>query len=122
MAAVEETDKLALEEVEVQLLTEGIYRHYGFDFRDYSLPSLRRRIWKRVYAEGLGTISALLDKVLHDAQCMERLLFDRRRGLLNGHPAARGRPLRALPHLRDRHQRAGAAARQGRHLSAGDDA
>jgi chemotaxis protein methyltransferase CheR len=62
--------------VEVQLLTEGIYRHYGFDFRDYSLPSLRRRIWKRVYAEGLSTISGLLEKVLHDPQCMERLLLD----------------------------------------------
>src|ERR1041385_5414513 len=75
-AAVEETEKLALEEVEVQLLTEGIYRHYGFDFRDYSLPSMRRRIWKRVYAEGLSTISGLQEKVLHDPSCMERLLLD----------------------------------------------
>src|ERR1043165_10189204 len=74
-AAVDETEKLALEEVEVQLLTEGIYRHYGFDFRDYSLPSLRRRIWKRVYAEGLGTISGLQEKVLHDSQAMQRLLL-----------------------------------------------
>src|SRR5438067_1933828 len=76
MAAAAETEKSALEDVEVQLLTEGIYRHYGFDFRDYSLPSLRRRIWKRVYAEGLSTISGLLEKVLHDSDCMERLLLD----------------------------------------------
>src|SRR3954470_24154896 len=68
--------KSGLEAIEIQLLTEGIYRHYGFDFRDYSLPSLRRRIWKRVYAEGLSTISGLQEKVLHDAQCMERLLLD----------------------------------------------
>jgi len=72
----DEQEKLDLEMVEIHLLTEGIYRHYGFDFRDYSLPSLRRRIWKRVYAEGLGTISGLLEKVLHDAACMERLLLD----------------------------------------------
>ena len=65
-----------LEEVEISLLTEGIYRHYGFDFRDYSLPSLRRRIWKRVWAEGLRTISGLAEKVLHDSQAMERLLLD----------------------------------------------
>ena len=65
-----------LERIEIKLLTEGIYRHYGFDFRDYSMPSLRRRIWKRIYAEGLTTISALTDKVLHDAQSMERLLLD----------------------------------------------
>src|SRR3954463_4820955 len=72
----DEQEKLDLEMVEIHLLTEGIYRHYGFDFRDYSLPSMRRRIWKRVYAEGLSTISGLLEKVLHDSACMERLLLD----------------------------------------------
>jgi chemotaxis protein methyltransferase CheR len=40
------------------------------------MPSLRRRIWKRVYAEGLSTISGLIEKVLHDGQSMERLLLD----------------------------------------------
>ena len=73
---LDEQNKLELEEIEVKLLTEGIYHHYGFDFRDYSLPSLRRRIWKRVYAENLGTISGLQDRVLHDSTCMERLLLD----------------------------------------------
>ena len=72
----DEQEKLDLEMVEIHLLTEGIYRHYGFDFRDYSLPSMRRRIWKRVYAEGLSTIAGLLEKVLHDSACMERLLLD----------------------------------------------
>src|SRR3954468_10980843 len=72
----DEQEKLDLEMVEIHLLTEGIYRHYGFDFRDYSLPSLRRRLWKRVYAEGLSTISGLQEKVLHDSSCMERLLLD----------------------------------------------
>jgi len=62
--------------VEIKLLTEGIYQHYGFDFRDYSLPSLKRRIWKRVYAEGLSTVSGLQEKVLHDSSSMERLLLD----------------------------------------------
>ena len=69
-------DRLDLEMIEIGLLTEGIYRHYGFDFRDYSLPSLRRRIWKRIYAEGLTTVSGLLEKVLHDSTSMERLLLD----------------------------------------------
>ena len=76
VAVQDAQDRVALESIEVQLLTEGIYRHYGFDFRDYSLPSLRRRIWKRVYAEGLHTISGLIEKVLHDPQSMERLLLD----------------------------------------------
>jgi chemotaxis protein methyltransferase CheR len=72
----DEQTRTELEEIEVRLLTEGIYRHYGFDFRDYSLPSLRRRIWKRVYAEGLSTVSGLIEKVLHDSGAMERLLLD----------------------------------------------
>ncbi len=73
---LEEQRKLDLEGIEIKLLTEGIYQHYGFDFRDYSLPSLKRRIWKRVYAEGLSTVSGLQEKVLHDPGCMERLLLD----------------------------------------------
>jgi len=75
-AAVEDRERLELEALEIGLLTEAIYRHYGFDFRDYSTPSLRRRIWKRIYAEGLSTISGLQERVLHDPQCMERLLLD----------------------------------------------
>ena len=76
LSALDEQQKLELEEIEVKLVTEGIYHHYGFDFRDYSLPSLRRRLWKRVYAEGLSTISGLQEKVLHDSSCMERLLTE----------------------------------------------
>jgi chemotaxis protein methyltransferase CheR len=72
----EEQTKSDLEQLEIGLLTEGIFKHYGFDFRDYSLPSLRRRIWKRVYAEGLTTISGLQEKILHDSASMERLLLD----------------------------------------------
>src|SRR5438128_10996736 len=72
----EEQEKLELETLEIKLLAEGIYEHYGFDFRDYSMPSLKRRVWKRVYAEGLTTISGLQEKILHDSPCMERLLLD----------------------------------------------
>jgi chemotaxis protein methyltransferase CheR len=65
-----------LEEIELSLLLEGIFRKYGFDFREYAPASLRRRVWRRTYAEGLSTISALQDKLLHDPACMERLLLD----------------------------------------------
>jgi chemotaxis protein methyltransferase CheR len=65
-----------VEEIEVALLLEAIYRRYGFDFREYAPASLRRRLWRRVHAEGLETISALQARILHDAACMERLLLD----------------------------------------------
>jgi chemotaxis protein methyltransferase CheR len=65
-----------LEDIELSLLLEGVFRQYGFDFREYAPASLRRRVWRRVYSEGLETISALLEKLLHDPACMERLLLD----------------------------------------------
>jgi chemotaxis protein methyltransferase CheR len=74
MTAVEARDDV--EEIELSLLLEGIFRKYGFDFREYAPASLRRRVWRRTHAEGLSTISALQDKLLHDPACMERLLLD----------------------------------------------
>ena len=65
-----------LERIEVELLLEGIYRHYGFDFRSYAYASIRRRLWKRIEAEGLGTVSALQAVILHQPQMMEKLLLD----------------------------------------------
>ena len=64
-----------LEDIEIALLLEGLYRFYGFDFRDYSPASLKRRIVERMRSEGIETVSAFQDRVLHDAACMERLLL-----------------------------------------------
>ena len=65
-----------LEQIEIELLLEGIYQHYGFDFRSYAYASIRRRLWKRIEAEGLSTISGLQDQVLHNPPMMEKLLLD----------------------------------------------
>lgn len=65
-----------LERVEIELLLEGIFRHYGFDFRAYAYSSIRRRLWKRVEGDGLTSISELQARVLHDPEAMERLLLD----------------------------------------------
>jgi chemotaxis protein methyltransferase CheR len=70
------TDVRDVEEIEVALLLEAIFRRYGFDFREYAPASLRRRLWRRANAEGLETLSALQDRVLRDPACMERLLLD----------------------------------------------
>jgi chemotaxis protein methyltransferase CheR len=62
------------EEVEIDLLLEAIYRLRGFDFRDYARASLRRRIQNRLRAEKIDTITRLLDRIMHDAYCMDRLI------------------------------------------------
>src|SRR5262249_3628118 len=61
-------------ELEVDLLLEGVFRRYGFDFRDYASASLRRRLWNMIRAERLTTVSGLQEKVLHDPECMERFV------------------------------------------------
>jgi chemotaxis protein methyltransferase CheR len=64
-----------LERIEIDLLLEGVFRHYGLDFRGYALGSLKRRLARRMREEGVTTLSALQEKVLHDQDAMERLLI-----------------------------------------------
>lgn len=63
-----------LETIERELLLEGIFRHYGYDFREYSLGSLKRRIRLALEAEGLPNLSALQERILRSEQCMERFV------------------------------------------------
>ncbi len=65
-----------LEQIEIELLLEGIYQQYGFDFRSYAYASIRRRLWKRIEAEELTTVSELQSRVLHEPAMMEKLLLD----------------------------------------------
>ena len=69
-------EELDLESLEVELLLEGIYRRYGYDFREYAPASLRRRLRRRMDGEKVATVSALQERVLHDPAVMERLLLD----------------------------------------------
>ena len=66
----------AVEDLELRLLLEAIYQRYGYDFREYARSSIRRRVWRRVSEERLQTISGLQERLLHDPDCMERLLLD----------------------------------------------
>jgi chemotaxis methyl-accepting protein methylase len=65
-----------LQEIEINLLLEGLYQLYGYDFRGYVRGSIGRRILNRMKAERLPTITALLEKVLHEPGVLERLLND----------------------------------------------
>jgi chemotaxis protein methyltransferase CheR len=65
-----------LEALEIELLLEAVYRRYGFDFRQYAQASLRRRLTRRMFAEGASSLSELQARLLHDPPSMERLLLD----------------------------------------------
>src|SRR5688572_1501187 len=64
-----------LEDIELYLLMEGIYRQYGFDFRNYALSSLKRRVWNFIRSENLPNISALQERVLHEPGWLDRFLY-----------------------------------------------
>jgi chemotaxis protein methyltransferase CheR len=64
-----------LENLELDLLLEGLYRHYGTDFRNYARTSLKRRVKNMMHTEGINTFSEVQAKVLHDRNALERLLL-----------------------------------------------
>src|ERR1044071_4680194 len=66
--------EITLEDIELELLLEGIMRRYGLDFRGYARASLKRRVWDMVHAPKLENISQLQAQVLHDSLKMEGLL------------------------------------------------
>ena len=63
-----------VQDLEIRLLLQGVYERYGYDFRDYALSSQRRRIRQGLRDEGLATVSALQDRILHDSSAVERLV------------------------------------------------
>jgi len=65
-----------LEDLELELLSEGIYRQYGFDFRQYAHESFRRRTHNLMELEKVPTVTALLEKILHNQPVMERFLLN----------------------------------------------
>lgn len=75
MSVVMSVSQPNLEDIELQLLLEGIYQYYGFDFRNYAVSSLKRRIRKILHAEELATISELQARILHDPDCLKRFLL-----------------------------------------------
>ncbi len=63
-----------VEDLELRLLLEGVFAVAGYDFRNYLVPMLRRRVWQCVRDERLRTISGFQEKVLHDPASLNRLI------------------------------------------------
>ena len=69
-------DDRRLERHDLELLLEAIHERCGVDFRGYARPSLRRRLSRRADLEGLGSLSGLQERALHEPAVMQRLLAD----------------------------------------------
>ena len=62
------------EDIEIRLLLEALYQRYHYDFRNYALASIKRRLRQACEQLGVPTLSALQDSLLHDPAMLPRLL------------------------------------------------
>lgn len=69
-------DKPDIHDLELTLLLEGVFRRWGYDFRDYARASLRRRVTITREALGVDNLGALQHRVLHDRAAFDRLAFN----------------------------------------------
>jgi chemotaxis protein methyltransferase CheR len=68
------SNQVDVEELEIELLLEAVYRKYGYDFREYAHPSLGRRVRQLLEFEQIASVSQLQDRVLRDRATLDRLL------------------------------------------------
>jgi len=64
------------ENIEINLLLEAIYQKYGYDFRDYSRASIKRRIKHTLSMSGIENISEMIHLVLYDEHFFNTLLMN----------------------------------------------
>jgi chemotaxis protein methyltransferase CheR len=65
-----------VEDLEIELLLEGIWRRYGYDLREYDRRYIRGRVQARLREEGLETASQLQERILRDPESLDGLLDD----------------------------------------------
>jgi len=63
-----------LEQIEIDLLLEAIYRRYGYDFRSYARASIERRVRNFLSREQCSSIAAMIDPLLRDEEFYSRLV------------------------------------------------
>ncbi len=63
-----------IEDIEIRLLLEALYVRYHYDFRNYAMASVKRRLRQALEQLGFPTISAIQESVLHDETLLPRLL------------------------------------------------
>lgn len=62
------------EDIEIRLLLEALYQKYHYDFRNYALASVKRRLRQAREQMGFRNFSGLQEALLHDQDVLPRLL------------------------------------------------
>jgi chemotaxis protein methyltransferase CheR len=63
-----------VEDIEIRLLLEALHLRYHYDFRNYALASIKRRLRQAREQLGFANLSALQESLLHDPAMLPRLL------------------------------------------------
>lgn len=65
---------MKIEDIEIRLLLEALYHRYHYDFRNYAMASVKRRLRQAREKLGFATFSAMQEAVLHDEAMLPHLL------------------------------------------------
>lgn len=63
-----------IQDIEIDLLVEGLHRRYGYAFQGYARASLKRRIQNFIALHGIDHISAIIPRMLRDLSFQESLI------------------------------------------------
>ncbi len=63
-----------VEDIEIRLLLDALYVRYHYDFRNYAMASVKRRLRQACSQMGFPNVSAIQERVLHDEEMLPRLL------------------------------------------------
>jgi chemotaxis protein methyltransferase CheR len=63
-----------LDDIEIRLLLDAIFRKYHYDFRGYAMASIKRRLKQAREFFKCATFSILQDRVLHEPAMLPKLL------------------------------------------------
>lgn len=66
----------ALEDIEIDLVLEAVFRAWGYDFRHYGRATLRRRLRHRAALERCGSISELIPRLVREPELFQRFVRD----------------------------------------------
>lgn len=69
-------ENIGNENLEIDLFLEAMYKQYGYDFRNYSRASIKRRILHRLNLTDFQTISAMQYELINNWDFFETVLRD----------------------------------------------
>lgn len=72
MTPIKHTD--SAEEIEIKLLLEALFLRYHYDFRNYAMSSIKRRLRQARQQLEFASFSAMQDRLLHDPNMLPQLL------------------------------------------------